>query len=251
MVELSPWELKDTLRQMTEKFNKSVEAIQELQTTSGSVNSETIQAMTDLQTTITQDIDDIKDRLQNVATNVTAESINLGNVDNTSDMDKPVSTATRQAIDEAVADMTTSEEVDSDEFKVENLYDPEISTPIKAYIESRLAELLNAQGNGTYTPTYNIASESELGVIKSGDIVVVNQTSGKLEVPALSTQADQISTLQGSISTITTSLESNNTATSALERKVGNLESLTTTDKTSLVNAINELVSRINELDEG
>lgn len=49
---------------------------------------------------------------------VTPESIGLGNVDNTSDVDKPVSTATRSALDELKTELSESIVAESEEWKV-------------------------------------------------------------------------------------------------------------------------------------
>lgn len=249
MTEPSKWDYKDTLRQMTEKFNSAVTAILELQVSSKDVNEATIKSITEIQKSFNDELETIKEDLKTKIDNVTAEDLNLGNVDNTSDMDKPVSTATQAAIELATKDMATTEEA-GEEFKTENLYDPEVSTPIKTYIENRLAELFNAYQNNTYTPDYRVATEERLGVVKSGETVQVNSSTGKMEVPRLDTVDGEISAIKDSLKSVTESLESNNTATSLLDKNQGNLAGLTTVDKTSLVNAINELVSKITELNE-
>ena len=242
-----PWELKDTLRQMTQKFNNAVEAINELQDSSTTVNAATTERLTQLESSFNDSITEIQHELETKVSEVTAESVGLDQVDNTSDMDKPVSTAQQAAIDAAVEDMVTSEELADDELNTLNLYDPEVSAPVKEYIEDRLSELYH----GTYsTTTYNIASNSRLGVVKSGGDVEVNQSTGQMEVPKLDQLVTSHTNLQIALQAVTESLESNNTATSQLAVNVGSLENLTTQNKTSLVDAINELNRKISELSE-
>ena len=242
-MQAQPWELKDTLRQMTQKFNDAVAAINELQDSSTTVNAATTERLTQLETTFNESIQELSDELDTKVSEVSAVAIGLDKVDNTSDMDKPVSTAQQAAIDAAVADMVTSEEI-GDELNTLNLYDPEISPPVKQYIENRMAELFNGLGT-TYTPEYNIASESQLGVVKSGGDATINQTTGQIEIPKLA----QIDTVKASLQAVTQSLESNNQVTTKTANDIGDLVNLQTTNKTSLVDAINELYQMIRELD--
>lgn len=246
-VQPTEWDYKDTLRQMTEKFNKSVQAIIELQESSEDVNAATVQSISDMQTSINSELESIKEDLKSKIDNVTAEDLNLGNVDNTADIDKPVSRATQEAIELATKDMATTEEA-GDEFKTENLYDPEISAPIKMYIENRIAELFNAYQNNVYTPDYRIATEDRLGVIKSGSIAKVNPNTGLIEIPKLEDIDSELTKINTTINSLTESLESNNLATSTLEKNQGNLNTLSTITKTSLTLAINELVDKLSEI---
>lgn len=250
MATISPWEYKDTLRQMTEKFNAAVEAIITLQTSTEGVNESTMKQLTTIQETFSDELEQIKTELETKVSSVTAEDLHLGNVDNTSDMDKPVSTATQAAIDKAVEEMATTEEVGV-ELKTDNLYDPDATAPVKQYIEERIAELFSAYSGGTYKTEYGIATDTKLGVIKSGDEVVVNQSSGKLTVPALITIESRLKSLEDGLAAVKTSLESNNTATSQLIKDRGTMSSLSTSKKSSLVDAINELQKKLKELDEG
>ena len=242
-MQAQPWELKDTLRQMTQKFNDAVAAINELQDSSTTVNAATTERLTQLETQFNTSIQELSNELETKVSEVSAVDLGLDKVDNTSDMDKPVSTAQQAAIDAAVEDMVTSEEI-GDELNTLNLYDPEVSYPVKQYIENRMAELFNGLGT-TYTPEYNIASDSQLGVVKSGGDATINQTTGQIEIPKLA----QIVTIKSSLQALTQSLESNNAATSQLVTYTGDLTNLQTTNKTSLVDAINELYQMIRELD--
>ena len=242
-MQAQPWELKDTLRQMTQKFNDAVAAINELQDSSTTVNAATTERLTQLETQFNTSIQELSNELETKVSEVSAVDLGLDKVDNTSDMDKPVSTAQQAAIDAAVEDMVTSEEI-GDELNTLNLYDPEVSYPVKQYIENRMAELFNGLGT-TYTPEYNIASDSQLGVVKSGGDATINQTTGQIEIPKLA----QIDTIKSSLQALTQSLESNNAATSQLVTYTGDLTNLQTTNKTSLVDAINELYQLIRELD--
>lgn len=250
MATLSPWEYKDTLRQMTEKFNAAVAAVLALQESTGSVNAATSEQLQEIQTTFAQELEDIRTELNQKVNSVTVSDLHLENVDNTSDLDKPVSTATQQAIDEAVEDMATTEEI-GDELTADNLYDPEVSAPVKQYIEERLEELFTAYTGGEWHPEYNIATATQLGVIKSGDVIAVDPTTGKLTIPALADILSRITTIEANINTITTSLETNNAATSQLTQDRGTMSSLQTAVKSSLVGAINEIHQLVKELDEG
>ena len=242
-MQAQPWELKDTLRQMTQKFNDAVAAINELQDSSTTVNAATTERLTQLETQFNTSIQELSNELETKVSEVSAVDLGLDKVDNTSDMDKPVSTAQQAAIDAAVEDMVTSEEI-GDELNTLNLYDPEVSYPVKQSIENRMAELFNGLGT-TYTPEYNIASDSQLGVVKSGGDATINQTTGQIEIPKLA----QIDTIKSSLQALTQSLESNNAATSQLVTYTGDLTNIQTTNKTSLVDAINELYQMIRELD--
>ena len=242
------WKYKDPLRILTDKFNKAVQAILELQENTEGVSSGTLERIKELQNSLNTELDQIKEDLSKKIDGVTVSDLNLDKVDNTSDMDKPVSTATRQAIDDAVANAIKSEEAGL-EIDGVDLYDPEVSHPIKQYIEDRLTELFVAYNNGTYNPEYNIASSDRLGVIKSGEQVQVNQSNGTLEVPSLDTLSSDVAVIQSQVSRIIESLESNNTLTSTLNHDVGNITGLATQTKTSIVAAINELVQKVHDLD--
>lgn len=242
------WDYKDTLRVMTDKFNNSVQAILELQENTEGVNSGTVEKLNELQSSFNAEIEEIKQSLSTKIDGVTAADLNLDKVDNTSDMDKPVSTATRQAIADATAEMLSSEEAGA-EIDSHDLYDPEVSAPIKQYIEDRLTELFIAYNNGTYNPEYNIASDDRLGVVKSGEQVQVNSSTGELTVPQVTSLISTVEDIQTRLTYITTSLESNNSATSKLVVDVGNVTGLATETKTSIVAAINELVRKVQDLD--
>lgn len=238
-----PWELRDPLRTMTQKFNDAVELLNSLSDSSTTVNAATTEKLQELETAIDNAVNDLTKQMETKISEVSVADLGLDKVDNTSDIDKPVSTATQEAIDAAVEGMVTSEEI-GEELNTLNLYGPEVSTPVKDYIENRLAELFNGLG-GSYTPTYNIASADQLGVVKSGGDVTVNQSSGLLEIPKLI----NLDTLTQQVNSINESLETNNTATSKLVDLQGELTGLKTQDKTSIVAAINELYQMIQELD--
>lgn len=250
MATLSPWEYKDTLRQMTEKFNAAVEAIIALQGSTGSVSTATLEQLQQIQTTFEQELENIRTELDNKVNSVTVEDLHLENVDNTSDLDKPVSTATQQAIDRAVENMATTEEAGA-ELNTDNLYDPDISAPIKQYIEERLTELFNAYTSGDWKPEYNIATDTQLGVIKSGSEVTVDPNTGKLSVPSLNEILVRLNTLEVNVTDISNSLETNNAATSQLTQDRGIMSNLQTTTKSSIVGAINEIHQMVKQLDEG
>lgn len=238
------WDLKDSLRQMTEKFNAAVDALNELENSSTQINSATTEKLSEIQRTLNQSIEEIQQELSNKIDSVTATDLGLGNVDNTSDIDKPVSTAQQQAIEEATSEFASTAEVSDDELNTENLYDPEVSAPVKLYIERRLAELL-----GT-TVGYEIASEEQLGIVKSGGDISVNPTTGKMYVTNLNNILRNISSLQTGLSNVVESLESNNTATSELSKLQGDLTELETSDKNSIVSSINSMNSVLDGIAE-
>ena len=238
------WDLKDTLRVMTEKFNLAVDELNRLDSSSAEVNSATSQRLTELQNSFNTTITQIQQELNQKISSVSAEDIGLDQVDNTRDIDKPVSTLQQQAIDEATADFASTSEVADNELNTENLYDPQVSAPVKQYIEQRLAELL-----GT-TINYEVASDSQLGIVKSGGDVQVNSRTGKMYVGALTNISSTISTLQSSLTRTIESLESNNTATSELARNQGTLTDLETANKDNLVLAINSINAVVDEVAE-
>ena len=70
-----------------------------------------------------------------------------------------------------------------------------------------------------------------------------------MNVPALPTIQSDVTTMKTNINAMLTSLETNNTATSRIEQEKGTLDTLKTQNKTSIVDAINELYDMIQELD--
>ena len=206
------WDLKDTLRVMTEKFNLAVDELNRLDSSSTEINEATSQRLTELQDSFNTTITQIQHELSQKISSVSAKDIGLDQVDNTRDIDKPVSTLQQRAIDEATANCASTTEVIDDELNTEDLYDPQVSAPIKQYIDQRLTELL-----GT-TVNYEVASDSQLGIVKSGGDVQVNPSTGKMYVSELTKITSAISTLQSSLAKTIESLESNNTATSELAK---------------------------------
>ena len=238
------WDLKDTLRVMTEKFNLAVDELNKLEKSSSEVNSATSQRLEELQEAFNQTITEIQQELNQKISSVSSEDLGLDKVDNTSDMDKPVSILQRKAIEEATANLASTAEMAGDELNTENLYDPQISLPVKQYIEQRLTELLG-------TPVdYSIASESQLGVVKSGGDIRIDQNSGKMYLEVLSSLSQTINNMQSNLTDITRSLESNNSTTSELTRNQGDITELETSNKENLVLAINSMNSVVDEIAE-
>lgn len=93
------WLSRDSARTMTTKYNKTTEEVNELKKTAESVNP-----------AVNRKLEELSEAIKNKAT--TKADIGLGNVDNTSDIDKPVSTLQSKAIEFAVSDMVTSEPVE-------------------------------------------------------------------------------------------------------------------------------------------
>lgn len=200
---------------MTEKFNLAVDELNRLDSSSTEINEATSQRLTELQDSFNTTITQIQQELGQKISSVSAKDIGLDQVDNTRDIDKPVSTLQQKAIDEATANCASTIEVIDDELNTEDLYDPQVSAPIKQYIDQRLTELL-----GT-TVNYEVASDSQLGIVKSGGDVQVNTSTGKMYVSELTKITSDISTLQSSLAKTIESLESNNTATSELAKNQG------------------------------
>lgn len=224
------WQEKDTLRQMTSKHNSTVEyfneRVESLEKTSSEVNQGTLQKFEELDTELEEKFNQLSEEIDKKAENITAADIGLGNVDNTSDMDKPVSTAQQAAIDAAIeqfADEFTEEIPDEDPIGD----DPEISAPVKEYIEERIKDAVSKTSIG-------IASETVLGGIKASDDIEVNQTTGKATVKGYSD-------LKQSISSFKETLDSNNRVTQKVFDNQGTMDDLQTEDKTTLVAAINEV----------
>ena len=103
------WQQKDNLRTMISKYNAAIQELEELKTSSTQVNQATEAKFTQMEQYVTEQIQQINEELDQKVSDVTAEDLGLGNVDNTADIDKPVSTAQQQAIKLAVKDTLTSQ----------------------------------------------------------------------------------------------------------------------------------------------
>lgn len=223
------WKDKDGLSTMTSKYNQAVqrfnERIEQLEDTAEDVNQGTQQRFTEMEETMNQKFQDVSEELSKKVDSVTKEDLGLGNVDNTSDVDKPVSTAQQKAIDDAIdkfADEFTQEVPGEDPIGD----DPEVSTPVKQYIDEKIKDAVAHVGIG-------VASETVLGGIKASEDIAVDPTTGKATVKGYSEQKELVSSIKES-------LNSNNEVTQKLLDNQGTLEQLQTTEKTSLVGAINE-----------
>lgn len=98
------WQNQDSARTMTNKYNKTVEEVNELKQQSSQSNSEQEKTL-----------QEIRKELDSKVNSETAKTdLQLDKVDNTSDMDKPVSNPTARAIENAVEGMLTSEPIDSE-----------------------------------------------------------------------------------------------------------------------------------------
>ena len=74
-MQAQPWELKDTLRQMTQKFNDAVAAINELQDSSTTVNAATTERLTQLETQFNTSIQELSNELETKVSEVSACSL--------------------------------------------------------------------------------------------------------------------------------------------------------------------------------
>lgn len=217
------WQQKDNLRTMTSKYNAAIQELEELKTSSTQVNQATEAKFTQMEQYMTEQIQQINEELDQKVSNVTAEDLGLGNVDNTADIDKPVSTAQQQAITDAkaelLAEMLTSEEI-GQEISVGS--NPEVSAPVKEYIDDRIQEI----GAQSGVISYGIASTDVLGVVKASDDVSVDSETGALSVPKLTQITEKLNQ-----AVVEFTKDHDN---------MGTLTDLQTTDKSTLVAAINE-----------
>lgn len=224
------WKEKDTLRTMTSKYNNAVsrfhERIEQLEDNAEKVNQGTQQQFDELDEALGQKFEQITQSLSKKIESVTAADVGLGECDNTSDMDKPVSTAQQQAIDAAIDKFASefTEEI-PDEDPIGD--DPEVSGPVKQYIDERIQDAVAHTGIG-------IASDKVLGGIKASDEIEVDQVTGKATVKGYSD-------LKKEVSDVKESLNSNNQVTQKVSDNQGDMEELQTEDKTTLVGAINEV----------
>lgn len=217
------WEQKDNLRTMTSKFNDAVQELEDLKESSTQVNEATEERLTQISQSMDEQFQQVNEELEKKVSSVTAEDLGLGEVDNTADIDKPVSTAQQQAIDtaksEAMEDMLTSEEIGQE---IEGGENPEVSAPVKEYIDERIQEI-GAQSGIT---SYGIAGKTTLGVVKASDDVEVNSETGAMSVPKLKPMSEKLDQ-----AVVEFTKDHNN---------MGTLTDLQTTNKTTLVSAINE-----------
>lgn len=219
------WEQKDNLCTMTSKFNDAVQELEDLKESSTQVNEATEERFTQMEQSVSEQFHQVNEELEKKVSSVTAEDLGLGEVDNTSDIDKPVSTAQQKAIDDAIdkfADEFTQEIPGDDPIGD----DPEVSTPVKRYIDEKIKDAVAHVGIG-------VASETVLGGVKASEDIAVDPTTGKATVKGYAEQKKLISSIKES-------LNSNNEVTQKLLDNQGTLEQLQTTEKTSLVGAINE-----------
>lgn len=212
------WENHDTLRDMTQKFNTVVDELTELQESSTQVNQATETRFSELENSMEQQFEQVNEELDKKVSSVTKADIGLGEVDNTSDLNKPISIAQQQAIDNVIAEMLSSEEAGQE---IEN-DDPEVSAPIKEYINKRIQEI----GAKSGLVSYGIATTSVLGVVKASNDVNVNESTGVMSVPKLKTISEK---LNQAVIEFTKDHED-----------MGLLTELQTENKTTLVAAINE-----------
>lgn len=157
------WEQTDNLRTMTSKFNSTVDELEGLKESSNQQYQEIGEQIEQLtQSTnqsfeqVSQDLQQVNQELDKKLEEVSAEDIGLGNVDNTSDMDKPVSTLQQKAIETATEDMITSESSDQSVESAEG-EEPEVSPLVKSYVKSVTGDLegLNTTSKGSLVEAIN------------------------------------------------------------------------------------------------
>lgn len=226
-----PWELKDTLRQMTLKFNDVVTELNTLRTSSTEINQSTQNALKDI---VTQ-IEEITSDLNTKISEVNAQDIGLGNVDNTSDMDKPVSTLQAQAIQkasEAISQELLSTQTE-DIVTTDESGEPIINPVLKSLIRDIVVEVCANEGQSAY----GIATDLTLGVVKSSTDVKVDNATGKMSIPKLEELTTCINTLENHADVLQN-----------LSTNQGDLQKLQTNSKSSLVDAINEVFKILNNV---
>lgn len=234
------WNEKDTLRQMTSKFNGAVDDLEGLKKSSAQVNQATEKRFTEMDKKVSKKFQEVNEELTKKVSSVSAEDIGLGSVDNTSDSEKPVSIAQQEAIDSAKADILetvetkiTSEEADSSEI-LGNGDNPEVSNPIKEYINDRIQEIAS---QGGVTPV-STATTTVAGVIRASEDIEVDSRTGKATIPKLAELSEHVTS---SLNAVSEALEQTNNASVKAVKLVGNLDALATENKTSLVAAVNEV----------
>lgn len=187
------WVENDSLRVMTSKFNAVVDELSSLKTSSSEVNEATNRRLSKL-------IESIGKELEKRLTQVTKADVGLSNVDNTADLDKPVSDAVKQALDEATEQMVTSEEADKQEILTG--HNPDVSPPIKTYIKERIQELAAKDG----AVSYEIATNKVAGVVRASDDVEVDNKSGAMSVPRLNELSEVLSAITSELEVINRNL---------------------------------------------
>lgn len=230
------WQPKDSLRSMTDKFNTTVDALEELKNSSKETNQATEQKFTELGESLEKQFKEVNDEITKKVSEVSADDIGLGKVNNTPDSEKPVSSAQQEAINQAKqealqasSDMLTSAE--SYDVETTDNDEPELSPVIKAYIDRKLKEMAAL----SVVDNFGIAQNDTLGVVKASDQVNVDPTTGKMSIP-------QLEELTQTIQTISERWSSINPAIS----KIGD-KSLATDNKT-IIGAINELYELIKSI---
>lgn len=224
------WKDRDGLSTMTSKYNQAVqrfnERIEQLEDTAEDVNQGTQQKFTELETTMNERFQSVSEELNKKVESVTKEDIGLGNVDNTSDVDKPVSTAQQKAIDDAIDQFASefTQEIPGEDPIGD---DPEVSTPVKQYIDERIKDAVTQVGVG-------IATETVLGGIKASEDIAVDPKTGKATVKGYTEHKKLVESVKESLNT-------NNQLTQKISDNQGTMSELQTTNKTDLVSAINEV----------
>ena len=109
------WKDGDSARKMVQKYNETVEDVIKLENQS----SEVIDPLN-------KKVDELSKEVDKKLESVSREDLDLDKVDNTSDMEKPVSTAQAQAIrwakEEAMTNMITSEPISGEPLDSDSLF---------------------------------------------------------------------------------------------------------------------------------
>ena len=256
------WQNKDTLRNMTSKYNSTVEQVStdianlqdNVTRLDNEVNSATTTRLEEVENTISElrqsadntqtQLEQINEELNTKISSVSKDDIGLSNVDNTSDMDKPVSTAQQKALDDlagVIADdavlaveerlvATVPQETDPGEIHGDT---PELSPLVKNYVAEKIHEYAVQEG----IEPYGVATKDSMGLIRASDSIQVDSETGIATVPRYNELVGAVSTLPAVVEVTNKTME---TVTN-FSKVQGDLNDLQTTDKSSVVNAINEL----------
>lgn len=178
------WEKNDTLRNMTLKFNQAVKALEQLQYYSEHLSPAYQDEMRNLTDEVERQLSGVSEDIASAVQSITAESIGLGYVNNTSDEDKPISNAQQLEFDSIRDEMLTSRE--SEYEGTSDGENPEVSDPIKDYINAAVAAAIRNIAPERNVTSYGIATQNTLGVVLASEDVEVNPSNGKMTIPSLS-----------------------------------------------------------------
>jgi hypothetical protein len=179
-------------------------------------------------------------------------NLQLENVDNTSDLSKPISTATQLALNNKI-DQVTGKSLVSDQ-EIVRLSTLTNSDTNKAYVDAQMANKVDkVTGKNLSTEDYSTAEKTKLAAL-TGTNTGDQDLSSYATLTGLGLKVDKIagkdlstedySTIEKTKLAAITGTNTGDQDISGIEinsSKIGNLSSLTTTAQSTLVNAVNEI----------